>query len=69
MKIKMFFMVRHGERADHVKDREETKKIQDKDDPPLTSKGFAQAKACGHRISELACPNVDTIIYSSPFLR
>ena len=43
----MIFVIRHGERTDHVDDPDENKKIIIKDDPPLTALGHEQAEKCG----------------------
>lgn len=64
----MIFVIRHGERTDHVDDPEENKKIIIKDDPPLTALGHEQAEKCGKRIATLLGDR-PTTIYASPFIR
>ena len=64
----MIFVVRHGQRTDHVEDPEENKKIIIKDDPPLTALGHVQAENCDKRISTLLADK-PTTVYASPFIR
>ena len=49
----MFFLVRHAERCDNVETVEETSRITNEYDPPITHRGQEQARAAGLRIKAL----------------
>ena len=61
--------IRHGERADQVKD--EKTPVENEQDPPLTTNGKAQAKKTGEFLKKVLEEQEikKVIIYSSPFLR
>ncbi|KAI9486194.1 MAG: histidine phosphatase superfamily [Benjaminiella poitrasii] len=68
--ISTAFIIRHGERLDHVD------KLWTPDpsigiwDPPITRKGFQQAQKTGHALVDMIHNKQSTIlIYSSPFQR
>ncbi|KAJ2068385.1 hypothetical protein GGI08_000899 [Coemansia sp. S2] len=63
------YVVRHGERIDHIDDNW-TRTSTTPYDPPLTADGYAQARKAGTMIRDLE-PQTDTeyIVLTSPFLR
>lgn len=69
----MFFVVRHGERADFSFDPKEKSKILKEYDPPLTTHGLKQALKTGsyikNELNSIHCPSKTPIIITSPFLR
>ena len=69
----MFFVVRHGERADFSFDPKEKSKIMKEHDPPLTNYGLKQALITGSYIktslNSINCSSKTPIIITSPFLR
>jgi broad specificity phosphatase PhoE len=48
----MFFVVRHGERADHAISAEENARVQNTNDPPLTALGLEHAAKAGEFIRD-----------------
>ncbi|KAI9318032.1 histidine phosphatase superfamily [Dichotomocladium elegans] len=74
-RVNVAFIVRHGERLDHVSRIWEPDPAHGLHDPPLSDKGYAQAERTGSYLVDLMHEsgiNPDTaaiVIYTSPFQR
>ncbi|CEG74422.1 hypothetical protein RMATCC62417_09646 [Rhizopus microsporus] len=72
---KYCFIIRHGERLDHVHKLCKPDLFVDLWDPPITPKGLYQAEQTGERLVELMEQNridpktMSVVIYTSPFQR
>jgi len=69
----MFFVVRHGERADFSYDSKEKSRVFKDYDPPLTAVGLKQSLKTGdfikNSLNKINSVNKTPIIITSPFLR
>jgi broad specificity phosphatase PhoE len=73
-----FFLVRHGERCDQVKNKAERARIQSKIEPPLTKKGVEMSVETGKFLTwqiqklideKVISPSPKITILTSPFMR